>query len=36
MATYTPVTEWLALPVSELHEWVEIVAAELKAQRPKR
>ena len=36
MATHTPVTEWLALPVSELCEWVEVVAAELDAQRPKR
>jgi len=36
MATYTPVTDWLALPVSELCEWVEVVAAELKTQHPRR
>jgi len=30
MATYTPVDFWLSLPVDDLPEWIEIVAAELK------
>lgn len=35
MATYTPIGYWLALPESELTEWVEVVAAELESQQSK-
>jgi len=36
MATYTPVGDWLDVPLVELPEWVEIVAAELDRQQTKR
>lgn len=33
MTTYTPVGEWLAVPLAELRDWVDTVAAECEAAK---